>query len=51
MMYLLYCLVDDTCDRFGNVLEEFGRFRLQDEVTGMCNPPARVIPLTGTLHF
>jgi len=50
-MYILYCLVDETYDCFGNVLDEFGRFRLQDEVTSVCNPPSGVIPLTGTLHF
>ena len=35
-MFILYCLVDDTCDRFGNILEEFGRFHLQDDVTSIC---------------
>lgn len=50
-MCILYCFVDDTCDCFGTVLEEFDRSHLQEEVTSMCNAPSRVIPLTGTLHF
>jgi hypothetical protein len=37
-MYVLYCLVDVTCDFFWQYVGGIGRFCLQNKVTSIYNP-------------